>query len=48
MRAWPPLLCPRDHSLDFTADNTYAGLAGTYFVRNCNSDMERIYMPNIK
>jgi hypothetical protein len=35
-------------SLDFTTDNVYAGLAGRYYVRSCDSDLERKYMPNIK
>ncbi|KAG5179945.1 hypothetical protein JKP88DRAFT_247177 [Tribonema minus] len=34
-----------DHTIDFTADNTYHGLAGNYFVRDCDAPVELNYMP---
>eukprot|EP00611_Tribonema_gayanum_P001801 TRINITY_DN11313_c0_g1_i2.p1 TRINITY_DN11313_c0_g1~~TRINITY_DN11313_c0_g1_i2.p1 ORF type:complete len:754 (-),score=205.37 TRINITY_DN11313_c0_g1_i2:1682-3943(-) len=37
-----------DHTLDFTADNTFAGMAGQYIVRDCTNDKEKNYMPKDK
>jgi hypothetical protein len=37
-----------DPSVDYTADNTYVGLAGHYLVRDCESDLELNYLPKPK
>lgn len=51
----PPLECVpaatphvrryHDHELDFTSDNVYHGLAGTYYVRNCGLPAEVDLLP---
>jgi hypothetical protein len=33
---------------DYTADNTYLGLAGGYYVRDCSSEIEMTFLPKPK
>ena len=35
-----------DHSVHITSDNAYAGLAGQYVVKDCESPLEKFYLPD--
>jgi bilirubin oxidase len=34
-----------DHAVHITADNAYAGLAGQFIVKDCETDLEKNYLP---
>jgi len=42
----PTTLWYHDHSIHITSDNAYAGLAGEYDIKNCESDLEQEYLPD--
>ena len=42
----PTTLWYHDHSVHITSDNAYAGLAGEYVIKDCESPLEQYYLPD--
>ena len=42
----PTTLWYHDHSVHITSNNAYAGLAGEYIIKDCDSELENVYLPD--